>query len=191
MKFLPLISLCFLFLVEMAGIPTISAQTELKPAEDQNVLTTLLGESKIAKVTLLAQGERNLTVSVTYKNLPAGKKYSVKGVILNRVRRPVPDIAEVKESLNGSAGSADLTFNFSPTKNYTLTNIESSYIMISLIPEDKSGTGNALNEILGSATVTGEDYMYHLVKQWRVGGSAAMTVNVKMTPYKKAAYIQP
>ncbi|MEZ4824917.1 MAG: hypothetical protein R3C61_01285 [Bacteroidia bacterium] len=186
-----ILSLCFLVLTEMVGITAISAQTELKPVEDQNILTTLLGESKIAKVTLLAQGERNLTVSVSYKNLPAGKKYSVKGVILNRVKRPVPDIAEAKESLNGTSGSADLTFNFSPTKNYTLTNIESNYIMISLIPEDKSGAGNALNEILGNATVTGEDYMYYLVKQWRVGGSASMTVNVKLTPYKKAALIQP
>lgn len=191
MNLIRFFSICILILVEMAGIPTISAQTELKPVEDQNILTTLLGESKIAKVTLLAQGERNMTVSVTYKNLPAGKKYSVKGVVLNRVKRPVPDIPEVKEAISGTAGSADLTFNFSPTKNYTLTNIESSFIMISLIPEDKSGAGNALNEILGSATVTGEDYMYHLVKQWRVGGSAAMTVNVKLTPYKKAAYIQP
>lgn len=165
------------------------AQEELKPVEDQNILSSLLGDSKVSKVTLLAQGERNLTVSVTYKNLPAGKKFVVKGTILNRIKRQVPDIPAATESLSGTEGSADLTFSFNPSRDYTKTNIESLYIMISIIPEGKSD--DILNDIFDNATLSGDDYMYHLRKDWRVGGSENMTVTVQLVPYKTAAYLKP
>lgn len=164
------------------------AQEVLKPVAGQNIVGDLLGENKLTKVSMIAQGERKLTVSVAYNKLPAGKDFSIKGTILNRVKRPLPDIPVVSEAVSSSQGSVDLSFAFSPSRSYSKTYIESLYILISVVPEDENA--ELLNGIFDNVTVSGEDYMYHLKKKWRVGGSEEMIIKVKLVPFKTARYVK-
>lgn len=171
--------------------PLLSAQDELQAVEDEtSALRSLLGspDNSVTSVKLISDAEQNLTVNVNYKGF-SGKKFQIKGSILNRSKKPLKEVDAIEKELPTHGSSIDLTFTFKARSGYKSSYINSNYLLLTI-----SEAGNALSgldKLLGTVSLSGEDYLYHLNKKWRVGGSESMLITVKLIPYKTAKYIKP
>ncbi len=168
----------------------VQAQDELKPANDAvgSIGSIFGGDDQVTKVRLIASAERSLTVSVEFKGFK-DKKYKLRGNILNGAKKPLKEVPTVEVDLPANGNSADLTFKFQPSKTAAVPTVMSKYLAVSIV-EAESALSDLDKALGGTVSLSGSDFMYHLEKQWRAGGSESMVVTVKLTPFKSAASIK-
>ena len=164
------------------------AQESLEPVDDAAVLIGgILGGGKkgVEAARLTTNTEQGATVEIDYKGFEG--KYVVKGFILNKLKKPIEGIACEPVTLSKPEGTAELKFVFGGGGNYTTTTLETHFV--SFVFSKTDGVLSGLD--IGGQDLLGETFVYKLTKSWRVGGSEAMVINVKLTPFKSAASIKP
>ena len=169
-------------------IQPLRAQNSLEPVEDAaSTISAILGGNKgLSDVRLIADTEQAATVEVDYKGFEG--KYKVKGVVLNKLKKPVEDIVCEEQTLTKADGTAELKFQFRQgSGRYTSSSLDTHFVSITFSKSD--GLLGAID--LGGQYALGDTYIYKLNKTWRVGGSEAMVITVKLTPFKSAASIKP
>ena len=164
------------------------AQESLEPVDAAaSVISAILGGEKgVADVRLVSDTEESATIEVDFKGFEG--KYTVKGVILNKLKRPIPEISCEPQALSKANGTAELKFHFTKgSGNFTSSTLETQFVSIVFSKSD-----GILGDLdLGGQDILAESYQYKLNKTWRVGGNESMVITVKLTPFKSAASIQP
>ncbi len=136
---------------------------------------------------VLADTEEGLTVQVMYEGFDDGP-HTMTGAVLNRIKKPLKDVESEPQTLRGGSGTAELTFRFrQQARAYSGSHLDSDFLSLTVAREDA-----ILSKLdLGSDLTFGDTYLFKLDKQWRVKGSEAMVIEVKLTPYKSAATMTP
>jgi hypothetical protein len=164
------------------------AQESLEAVDDAAVLISgILGGGKkgVEAARLITNTEQSAMVEIDFKGFEG--KYTVKGLILNKLKKPIEGIVCEPVTLSKPDGTAELKFVFEGGGNYTTTTLETHFV--SFVFSKTDGVLSGLD--IGGPDMLAETFVYKLTKSWRVGGSEAMVINVKLTPFKSAASIQP
>jgi len=164
------------------------AQESLEPVNDTaSLIGDILGGDKgVTDVRLISDTEEGATVEVDFKGFEG--KYTVKGLILNKLKKPIAEISCEPQTLAKPNGTAELRFQFKAgSGSYSNSMLETHFLSVVFSKSD--GLLSGLD--LGSGDVLAETYLYKMNKMWRVGGSESMIITVKLTPFKSAASIKP
>jgi hypothetical protein len=161
-------------------------------AGTDDFLSGLLNEDKkIEGACLLAQGDDFISIRVDYGGFD-DKEYRIVGRLLDANKRPLNECEPVAFALERGATSTDLQFAFLPGKKaYTEPYVPVSYLSVVIAEAD-----DPLAELdLGGLSVFGTKADYRLDHAFRVGGNSAasanITIQVALTPVKRAATIKP
>lgn len=167
----------------------VAQERELEPVDDAAAaIGSILGKAKgITSVRVLADTEESLTVQVTYEGFDDGP-HTMTGAVLNRIKKPLKDVESETQTLRGGSGTTELTFRFrQQSRAYSGSHLNSDFLSLTVAREDA-----ILSKLdLGTDLTFGDTWLFELDKQWRVKGSEAMVIEVKLTPYKSAATITP
>jgi hypothetical protein len=184
------IRIIFVFLCLYSIAHAVLAQeNSLEAVEDpSDAISGILGGEKkgVTDVRLISDTEQAVSIEIDYKGFE--EKSKVKGYLLNKMKKPVAEIVGEEKVLSKGDGTVDMKFQFKQGNgNYTNTSLETHFISLSFTKSD--GLLSGLD--LGDDAIFGDVYVYKLNKRWRVSGSEAMVITVKLTPFKSAASIQP
>lgn len=177
-----------LFVLFLSGIARLPAQDiELPPVSSG---LGLFSELSITKVRLLSETEERLNLEVAYE-IGNDKTYRIQGQILNARRTPMKAVGSTQSEVSGANGVVDLSFELRPNLDrttHTEPYVRSGFVKILFVETsadedswgDILGTDNPLGEALG------EHALYRYDKEWRIGGSNAMIIEVPIRAVGKA-----
>ena len=182
------LKLAFLSLLLLIQIAAFAQDEELEPVDDAaGAISAILGGKGkgISKAKVVANTEQTLTVELHVSGFE--EKSRISGMALNKIKKEMSEITSEAVMLPSGEGVVELKFQLKPgdekNKNAFL---ESDFLTIVVSKAD----GLFADIDLGPGVVFGDTYLYKLNKKWRVSGSEAMVIEVKLVPLKSAGSIQ-
>ncbi len=167
------------------------AQKELAPVSDPSAgLASILGgaENTIKKVTVSSESEQAATVTVEFAGFQ-DKKYIMKGFLLTNIKKVPVELEPVVVDVPSSGNSVEFTFKFKQQqKAYTQQYLET--VQLGIVVMDASSPLASVSTNLSDVNIGGSTFNYQYPKKWRIGGTASMVVQVKLTPIGSAASIR-
>ncbi len=170
-------------------------QDELKRVTDgTSALEAFFGdaENTIETVRLLSDAETRLNVSVNFTGF-SDQPYEIVGSILTRSKKSLKGVKSIRKPLPSRGDNVDLSFTFVPEGTYTNSYVKSHFLQIQMKPKsDEDSLLSGLDELIdGGISLDGTTYLYHLQKDWRVGGTKSMVIKVTLTPIGQAKTLKP
>lgn len=182
------LKLAFLSLLLLIQVAVFAQDEELEAVDDAaGAISAILGGKGkgISKAKVVANTEQTLTVELHVSGFE--EKSKISGMALNKIKKEMSEITSEAVMLPSGEGVVELKFQLKPgdgkNKNAFL---ESDFLTIVVSKAD----GLFADIDLGPGAVFGDTYLYKLNKKWRVSGSEAMVIEVKLVPLKSAGSIQ-
>jgi hypothetical protein len=144
-------------------------------------------KNTVTKATIQTETETTVSIQVEFTGFK-DKKYKIKGVFLDKLKRPMKELEPFVADLDARSGLADLFFAFKQvkTRTYSQPTLESKYFKV--IITDKDDPFGDMDLDIG----LGNNYLFKCKKKWKVKpvGASQAVVAVRLVPYKSAATIR-
>lgn len=178
---------------------SLGAQNDIIEPMSSGSVSSIFSDDKVKNIRVLSNSGELLNIEVRYEGYnEEGKRYTLKGVILDSKKQVIAAISADPVELSRNAEAADLSFRVLSNQQASTPYIDSKYISLSIEKTDAASSDEGdlfddLTELFGSGSestglggLSGDKFMFEYNKTWRIAGNENMVISVNLTPIGKA-----